>query len=86
MLWGTCLEEEKEGFSLVSEGSEGRMGHRHAPPISARRLRFDSMAQRRRRPLRLQVRHYLAEDSETGLAYIARSRLVAVCTDEEVGK
>jgi len=78
MLWGTRREGEKGGFTLVSDGE---MGHRHAPPVPADKLRF---GQKGRRPLRLQVRHYLATDDHTGLLYVYLSRLVAVLPDTEV--
>lgn len=79
MLWGTKCEDEKGGFTLVSDGE---MGHRHAPPVPGDNLRFDQ--NRQCRPLRLQVRHYLAADDDTGLMYVNLSRLVAVLTDTEV--
>ena len=79
MLWGTKREDENGGFTLVRDGERG---HRHAPPVSTDELKFSSDGPRR--PLRLHVRHYLAEDNNTGLAYVTLSRLVAVCVDTEV--
>lgn len=79
MLWGTRHDDDRGAFTLVSDGE---LGHRHSPPVSAVKLQFDQRNQRR--PLRLQVRHYLATDDDTGLVYIHLSRLVAVLPDTEV--
>jgi CRISPR-associated protein (TIGR03984 family) len=79
MLWGTQREDEAGGFTLVRDGERGQ---RHAPPLGADSLSFDQG--RQRRPLRLQVRHYLAPDEDTGLAAVRISRLVALLPDTEV--
>jgi len=64
LLWGTAMEEQRDGFTLLREGKEGL---RHAPPLPpAVHL-----------PARLRVRHYLAYDPD-GQAYIACSRLVGI--------
>ncbi len=62
LLWGTHVEERRNGFALLREG---RQGLRHAPPLP----------ENAKPPARLRVRHYLAYD-EDGQAYIACSRLV----------
>jgi CRISPR-associated protein (TIGR03984 family) len=79
ILWGTRRDGDEEGFTLVRDGERGQ---RHAPPVPADKLRFDQSVQRR--PLRLQVRHYLAPDDDTGLVTVRLSRLVAVLPDTEV--
>lgn len=63
-LWGTPEGQSQDGFVSLHEGKEGL---RHAPPLP----------QGTRFPARLQVRHYLAYDSD-GQAYIECSRLVAL--------
>lgn len=60
------------GFTLVEDG---RQGLRHAVPMEVSDRAFSSSG--RKRPLRLQVRHYIKYD-EDGHAYIALSRLVAL--------
>jgi len=64
-LWGTQVEAEKGGFSLLSDG---RQGLRHAIPLKISH-NFKS------RSLRLTVRYFLAYD-QAGQAYISASRLV----------
>jgi CRISPR-associated protein (TIGR03984 family) len=78
MLWGTQWEGSGKGFTLVHEG---RQGLRHAPPIEIASTAFDDKGQRR--PLRLQVRHYLANDADTGLSRHVLSRLVNVTQEEQ---
>jgi CRISPR-associated protein (TIGR03984 family) len=68
VLWGTHKVEEKNGFTLVADGSEGL---HHAVPRTG-----ISFADKEKRPLRLIVHHYVAYDETTGLARIAMSRLV----------
>lgn len=71
ILWGTKLEgEPKKGFTLVSDGSEGL---RHAVPLTLTKENFQGD---NCRPLRLEVRHYIDYDQETGVARIYLSRLV----------
>ncbi|MCX8024166.1 MAG: CRISPR-associated protein Csx19 [Thermanaerothrix sp.] len=62
LLWGTEVEERKNGFALLREGREGL---RHAPPLP----------DNAQPPISLKVRHYVAYDAD-GQAYIAYSRLV----------
>lgn len=73
ILWGTKIDEARAKFTLVSDGSQE---NRHAPPLALSSGDFGSTG--RYRPLRLQVRHYLASEDETGLAHIHLSRLVAL--------
>ncbi len=68
ILWGTRAEEEKDGFTMLSEGQ----GLRHAVPLTG--IQFDEGHMER--PAGLLVRHYIAYDDETGVARIALSRLV----------
>lgn len=79
MLWGTRSEGERDGFTLLVDG---QLGNRHAPPVPEDRLAFGRDGSRR--PLRLQVRHYLHTDPETGLMSVYLSRLVAVLPHTEV--
>lgn len=74
ILWGTQVEKESNGFTLVSDGSQGL---RHAVPLSNIKDKF----QDGKRPLRLTVRHYIKYDEDTGVARIYLSRLVDLdCT------
>jgi CRISPR-associated protein (TIGR03984 family) len=66
ILWGTKAEKESNGFTLVSDGSQGL---KHAVPLS------ESFKGKDSRPLRLKVRHYIDYD-ESGVARIYLSRLV----------
>ncbi|MDY7022957.1 MAG: CRISPR-associated protein Csx19 [Cyanobacteriota bacterium] len=70
ILWGTNVEQELDGFTLVSDGSQGL---RHVVPLSNISHKF----QDNQRPLRLTVRHYIDYD-ESGIARIYLSRLVNV--------
>ncbi|MEG4166129.1 MULTISPECIES: type III-D CRISPR-associated protein Csx19 [unclassified Microcoleus] len=68
ILWGTKVEKESKGFSLVSDGSQGL---KHAVPLTG--ITFTGKDSR---PLRLKVRHYIDYDDESGVARIYLSRLV----------
>ncbi|RUS98583.1 CRISPR-associated protein [Dulcicalothrix desertica PCC 7102] len=70
ILWGTQADEVSNGFTLVSDGSQGL---RHAVPLT--NINFDK-SQKLHRPLRLSVRHYVTTDEQTGIARIYLSRLV----------
>jgi CRISPR-associated protein (TIGR03984 family) len=72
VLWGTRVEKQVGGFSLVSDG---RQGLRHAVPLEVPDTAFSASG--RDRSLRLLVRHYLTYDGD-GHARIALSRLVEV--------
>lgn len=69
ILWGTQVDEEINGFTLVSDGSQGL---RHAVPLFNITDKFKDG----KRPLRLTVRHYIDYDEDTGVARIFLSRLV----------
>jgi len=72
ILWGTQQEGQNKGFTLVTDGVQGLC---HAVPLET--VLLDPMGKReKQRPLRLQVRHYLARNDEDGTFYIAGSRLV----------
>ncbi len=82
ILWGTQAKDERDGFTLLSDGAQE---NQHAPPLSQADMRFDP--DNNYRPARLWVRHYLANDTEAdtidpkfqvGLSYIALSRLVSL--------
>lgn len=64
LLWGTNVENRKNGFALLSHGSDGK---RHAPPIKED---FEL-------PLAINIRHYIKYD-EDGQAYVQFSRLVSI--------
>jgi CRISPR-associated protein (TIGR03984 family) len=90
MLWGTYRRDDKqsrEGFTVVYEGQ----GLQHAVPIEVNDGLFGKASdeRKRRRPLRLCVRHYLSED-DNGFAHIVASRLVDLKAEdgeeEEVAK
>jgi CRISPR-associated protein (TIGR03984 family) len=77
ILWGTDVEEEKGGFTVMRDGAQGL---RHAVPLSVTG-KFDEQT----RPLRLKVRHYLEEDTN-GFTRIVASRLVKVESVQEAKK
>lgn len=81
ILWGTRCEAVQDGFILVADGA---LEHRHAPPVELSDSLFAS--DENRRPLRLQVRHYLETDPNSGLVRIALSRLVRVTDETQIGK
>ncbi len=70
ILWGDTFQEQKDGFTRVSDGS---LGFQHAVPMAVDKAKFG-----KKRPLRLKVRHYLNADEETGVMTIILSRLVNV--------
>lgn len=72
MLWGTNSIEEKDGFTLIEDGSEGL---RHAVPYAD--IPFSS--NHKKHPLHLEVHHYINYDDD-GLARINISRLVDLIT------
>jgi len=66
ILWGTYAEPLSEGFTLMKDGLQGLC---HVVPLELKgKFKNES------RPLRLLVRHYIAEDKD-GFARIAASRL-----------
>jgi CRISPR-associated protein (TIGR03984 family) len=75
-LWGTPVGEtdaqglfallQKNGFMLLRDGKQGLV---HAPPVGHLGLKPDDRVM-------LTVRHYLNVHPDTGLAYIADSRLM----------
>lgn len=74
VLWGDHYERSQGRFTLVVEGAQGL---RHAVPRSLEKSDFRNEYH----PLRIQVRHYLREDKDTGRLFIAYSRLVKVFKD-----
>lgn len=71
LLWGT-QGEEKDGFTLLTDGSQGL---RHAVPVTGISFQRAEARNRNHRPVRLKVHHYVDYD-EDGVAYISTSRLV----------
>lgn len=69
MLWGVYRQSSHDGFTLVDEGQQGLA---HAAPLDVLPDAFDDQ----RHPLRLRLRHYLAEEPESGLLRVTLSRLV----------
>lgn len=80
ILWGTKVEQEKDGFTLVADGQEGL---KHAVPLI--NIPFDQSKENKSlyRPLRLTVRHYLDEDPDTGVVRVYLSRIVDLTTKEK---
>ncbi|HAA27952.1 MAG TPA: TIGR03984 family CRISPR-associated protein [Cyanobacteria bacterium UBA8553] len=74
ILWGTQVEKESNGFTLVSDGSQGL---KHAVPLFGITDKFKNG----KRPLHLTVRHYI-EYSSDGVARIYLSRLVDLFADK----
>lgn len=72
ILWGTQKEQEKDGFTLVSDEKQGL---RHAVPLTD--INFNN----NERPLRLTVHHYIDED-DSGVTRIYLSRLVNLTNKE----
>lgn len=67
LLWGTKKNDEQDGFLLLEEGHQGII---HAPPLATAPARTCRAA--------LQVRHYLSEETDTGMLRITASRLVGL--------
>lgn len=72
VLWGTQSVEQKDGFTLMTDG---RQGLQHAVPLLVPQDVLDE--KRRFHPLRLKVRHYFTYDTD-GQANISLSRLVTL--------
>ncbi|MCB8944044.1 MAG: TIGR03984 family CRISPR-associated protein [Ardenticatenaceae bacterium] len=72
MLWGTYAEKVGEQFTLMSDGIQELY---HAVPFAHDKIPVAEDGSHR--PLRLRVRHYLADD-EMGRVRIAYSRLLKV--------
>lgn len=68
LLWGDYSIKLENDFTLLEDGVQGL---RHAVPLP---VDFSQQAGR----VALKVRHYLHEDSETGVNMIAHSRLVNI--------
>lgn len=72
ILWGTRAEDRESGFTLLADG---RQGLRHAVPLNVPASSFDEKSQYR--PLRLFLRHYLANDRD-GCTRVYLSRLLGL--------
>ncbi len=82
MLWGDQIESRSNGFSVMSDGIQGLQ---HAVPCVVPDPTSDQAAennpkQYKGRPLRLVVRHYLAQKA---VARIVASRIVALTINGE---
>ncbi|MFM6007395.1 MAG: CRISPR-associated protein Csx19, partial [Sphaerospermopsis kisseleviana] len=80
ILWGTQIEKgkngengEQNGFTLLSDGSQGL---KHAVPITDLSNYFSK--DKPYRPVRLNVKHYIKYDEETGIGRIFLSRLISL--------
>jgi CRISPR-associated protein (TIGR03984 family) len=78
VLWGVSRADKlsNDDFTIVFEGQ----GLRHAVPLKTTKANFSKDGDeenKRLRPLRLTVRHYLDYDDD-GCAYVALSRLLLV--------
>jgi CRISPR-associated protein (TIGR03984 family) len=82
MLWGDQVESRSNGFSVMRDGIQGLQ---HAVPCTvpdppAKQATENNPKQYKERPLRLVVRHYLAQED---VARIVTSRLVALTINGE---
>lgn len=82
MLWGDQIETRSNGFSVMSDGIQGLQ---HAfpcdvPDPTADQAMPNNPKQYKERPLRLVVRHYLAQEA---IARIVTSRLVTLTINGE---
>lgn len=82
MLWGDQVESQANGFSVMGDGIQGLQ---HAfpydvPDPTADQATPNNPKQYKERPLRLVVRHYLAQED---VARIVTSRLVALTINGE---
>lgn len=76
ILWGTHGQKDKKnGFTLLWDGQQGL---KHAVPFTDIELESDRQLDK---PVRLLVYHYINYNGE-GVAYIDRSRLVDLTTQE----
>ncbi len=67
------LVDPKDNFTLVGDAA----GSRHAVPICCKAEDFEKQG-RPYWPLRLEVKHYLTQDQDTGVVRVTTSRLVKV--------
>jgi CRISPR-associated protein (TIGR03984 family) len=86
MLYGTRAVGQENGFATMYEGSEGLV---HTVPLKlaepGKEKPFNRTANNQPEPyhpLRLVVRHYLEEDTDTGMVKIVASRLVRLVKEE----
>lgn len=83
ILWGTKIESEKDGFTLLADGSEGL---KHAVPLTDLKCYFpeDQKKGKLHRPIRLIIKHYI-NYNETGIARVSLSRLVSLKAEPKQG-
>ncbi|NEQ36903.1 MAG: TIGR03984 family CRISPR-associated protein [Okeania sp. SIO3I5] len=72
ILWGTKKDKELNGFTFLTDGSEGL---KHAVPLTG--ITFKNDSENLYRPLRLLIHHYIDYD-DSGIAKIVLSRLVSL--------
>ncbi|GAA6618076.1 CRISPR-associated protein Csx19 [Scytonema sp. NUACC26] len=82
ILWGTQKEKgkngqdgEKDGFTLLSDGSQGL---KHAVPLTVISSYFNQEKKKLYRPVHLVINHYINYDEYTGIGQIFLSRLVSL--------
>jgi len=77
LLWGTAGEDVGNGFTKLEDGSHGLA---HAVPLDMGNFDAENV-----RPVSLYLRHYVEEDTETGLARVTMSRLLKLHTEVKNG-
>lgn len=77
MLWGTQIKAANEQFTLMGDGIQGLY---HAVPLHQADIPVNENGNYR--PLRLHLRHYLADD-DMGRVHIAFSRLLDLSAEAE---
>ena len=76
ILWGTSPDEVFKPANGFAPLVDGTLANRHTPPVKLDETYFNP--DKNYRPVRLQLRHYLKQDTETGAYTIFLSRLVAI--------
>lgn len=79
VLWGTAGEPMADGFTKMTDGEQSLM---YVVPLDIPPPAYGSY----KRPLRLELHHYITRDPATGLARLAMSRLVNLGLDCEKEK
>lgn len=82
ILWGDRVVNRANGFSVMTDGVQG-LHHAvplHVPDPTEKQATKEDSTQYKNRPLRLAIRHYLAQED---IARVDSSRLVTVHLNEE---
>lgn len=77
ILWGTAGKAVGNGFTRLEDGSQGLA---HAVPLDMGDFDAENV-----RPVALYLRHYVEEDTETGLARVTMSRLLKLHAEVKNG-